>query len=58
MVGNNPVDDMSALETGMEGFLVTDYLENPENRPIDGFRHGTFQELEAFLEALPEIQKR
>ena len=53
MVGNNPVDDMAALETGMAAFLVTDYLENPENKPIDGFRRGTYSELESLLDALP-----
>ena len=37
----------------MAAFLVTDYLENPENKPIDGFRRGTFSELESLLDALP-----
>lgn len=57
MVGNNPVDDMAALQAGMPAILVTDYLENPEGRPIDGYRHGTFQELEAFLAALPPVRQ-
>lgn len=55
MVGNHPVEDMSALQLGLEGFLVTDYLEGPANAPIDGFRHGSFQALTAFLEELPQI---
>lgn len=58
MVGNNPVDDMAALDVGMEAFLVTDYLENPEDRPIDAFRRGTFRELEEFLGALPAVEKQ
>lgn len=57
MIGNNPVDDMAALAVGMEGFLVTDYLENPDNRPIDEFKRGSFQELEACLDALPAAEK-
>ena len=57
MVGNNPVDDMAALDVGLDGFLVTDYLENPDNKPIDGFRHGTFRELEAFLDGLAPAGK-
>ncbi len=57
MVGNNPVDDMAALQAGIAAFLVTDYLENPEGRPIEGYRHGTFRELEAFLAALPPVKQ-
>jgi len=57
MAGNNPVDDMAALQAGIATFLVTDYLENPEGRPIEGYRHGTFRELEAFLAALPPVKQ-
>lgn len=56
MVGNNPVDDMSALQAGIPVFLVTDYLEDPEGRPISGYRHGTFQELRDCLSALPTVK--
>ena len=55
MIGNNPVDDMAALQVGLSGFLVTDYLENPDGLPIDPYRHGTFQDLERFLNALLAI---
>lgn len=54
MVGNNPIEDMAALEVGLEGYLVTDCIENPDGVPIDRYRHGTFAEAEAFLRALPE----
>lgn len=57
MVGNNPVDDMAALQAGVSVFLVTDYLENPDGRPIDGYRHGTFRELEGCLAALPPVEE-
>lgn len=53
MVGNNPVDDMAAAQAGLEVYLVTDYIENPEGLPVDGFPHGSFRELEARLAALP-----
>lgn len=56
MVGNNPVDDMSALRLGLEGYLVTDYLENPDHLPIDGYRRGSFRELEDFLDSLPALK--
>ena len=55
MIGNNPVDDMSALQIGLSGYLVTDYLENPGGLSIEPYRHGTFQELERYLCALPTI---
>lgn len=55
MVGNHPTEDMAALNVGLEGFLVTDYLENPDDVPIEDLRHGDFQALTAFLEALPRL---
>lgn len=55
MIGNNPVDDMSAKEAGLDVWLVTDCLENPGNLPIDAYPHGTFAELESILGALPEL---
>ena len=55
MIGNNPVDDMAALQTEMEAYLVTDYLENSSNLPIDGYTCYTFRELEAALGDLPAL---
>lgn len=55
MVGNNPVDDMAALEVGLPAFLVTDYLENPGNVPVEGFPHGSFRSLDASLAKLPQL---
>lgn len=55
MVGNNPADDMTAREAGMEVYLVTDCLENPKGLPVDAYPRGSFRELEARLAALPEI---
>ena len=53
MVGNNPVDDMAALDAGLRAYLVTDCLENPTGKAIDGFDHGSFRDLEAYLASLP-----
>lgn len=52
MVGNNPVDDMAALEAGMAVYLVTDCVENPAGLPLEAYPHGSFRELEASLEKL------
>ena len=55
MVGNNPVDDMAALQAGLSGYLVTDYIENPDGRSIEAYPHGTFQALVHELERLPAL---
>jgi len=55
MIGNNPVDDMSAQSLGLSVCLVTDYLENPGGLPIDAYPRGTFRELTAYLNALPKL---
>ena len=58
MVGNNPVDDMAALEAGIRAYLVTDCLENPTGRPIDWYTHGFFRDLEAYLSSLPVVERK
>jgi hypothetical protein len=49
---------MCAGELGVETYLVTDYLENEPNMDIEGFRHGSLAELEAYLGALPNLRAR
>lgn len=51
MIGNNPVDDMSALQLGLSGFLLTDYLENETGVDISRYPRGGFPALVEFLEA-------
>ncbi|MCL1846543.1 MAG: HAD family hydrolase [Coriobacteriia bacterium] len=55
MVGNNPVEDMSVAELGTETFLVTDCLESEGEVDITTFRHGSFTELEEYLDSLPDL---
>lgn len=55
MAGNNPVDDMAALQAGISVYLVTDYLENPDGAPIEDYPHGAFRDLAASLERLPAL---
>ena len=55
MVGNNVSDDMSAVELGAEAYLVTDFLENESGADVSAYRHGTFDELEAYLSSLPSV---
>lgn len=55
MVGNNPADDMAAAQLGLQVYLVTDCIENPDGLPVGGYPHGAFRELEASLAALPPL---
>ena len=55
MVGNNPLDDMSAAKLGLDVYLVTDYIENEKGLPIDGFPQGSLESVLAWSEALPEV---
>lgn len=52
MIGNNPVDDGAAREAGLDFYLVTDCIENPNGLPIDGCKHSTFAQLEEYLRGL------
>ena len=54
MVGNNVQEDMVAREVGMEVFLMTDCLLNPENADVTSYPRGSFPELDAFIAALPD----
>lgn len=49
MVGNDTRDDMSAKETGMDVFLLTDCLINTENIDVSVFPNGSFDELLQYL---------
>lgn len=55
MVGNNTVEDMVAEELGMKTFLVTDCIENEQGIDVAKFRHGSLEEMEEYLMALPDI---
>ena len=55
MVGNNPLDDMSAAKLGLDVYLVTDYIENEKGLPIDGFPQGSLASVLAWSKALPEV---
>lgn len=58
MIGNNIHDDMPARDLGMPVYLVTDVLENPQNKPVDDYPHGSFAQLQAFLAALPPVKNK
>ena len=53
MIGNDVREDGCARELGMEVFLVTDHLLNPENLPIDGFAAGSLEDVLRWAKSLP-----
>lgn len=50
MVGNDVREDMVARELGMDVFLVTDCIINPENRDLDDYPHGSWQDFLSYIE--------
>ena len=53
MVGNDVAEDMMAgAKAGLRGFLLTDCLINTPNADIEQYPHGSFEELNAYLDKL------
>ena len=49
MIGNSVGEDIIPTKAlGIESFLVTEFIENPENVDISGFNRGTIEEAEKF----------
>ena len=49
MVGNDVSDDMVAQELGMDVFLVTDCLLNPENKDVSAYPHGSWNDFWEYI---------
>lgn len=56
MVGNNTREDLVALELGLDGYLVTDWLLNPNDFDIESVKHGSIADFLAFAQALPACE--
>ena len=54
MVGNDMVEDLAAAQLGLEVFLVTDNLINPQGADYSEFLHGSREDLAAYLAKLPD----
>ena len=52
MVGNDVREDMVVRELGMDVFLITDYIINVENRDINAFPHGSWEDFRKFIEKI------
>lgn len=56
MVGNNTREDLSAMQLGLDGYLVTDWLLNPNGFDIDSVKHGSMADFLKFVEGLPKCE--
>lgn len=54
MVGNNTREDLAAMKLGLDGYLVTDWLLNPDDFDINTVKHGSMADFLQFVKALPE----
>ena len=50
MIGNDVLDDMVSVNLGMQAFLLTDCLINKENKDINQFCNGSFEDLFKILD--------
>jgi FMN phosphatase YigB (HAD superfamily) len=53
MVGNNTLEDLSAMKLGVDAYLVTDWLLDPVEFPIETVKHGSLADFADFAEQLP-----
>ncbi len=53
MVGNNTREDLAALDLGLDGYLVTDWLLDPEGYDLDSVKHGSLDDFLEFVRGLP-----
>lgn len=55
MVGNDVREDMCAAELGMDTYLLTVHLVNPDQVDINQFKHGSLEDLLSYVERLPAV---
>ncbi len=56
MVGNNTREDLAAMKLGCDGYLVTDWLLDPDGFDIESVKHGSLAQFAQFAEELPECE--
>jgi len=45
MIGNDVREDMIVNKLGIDSYLITDCLLNPDNEDINKYKHGSFEEI-------------
>lgn len=56
MVGNNTREDLACMELGVDAYVVTDHLINPNDFDLNTVKHGTFEEFAQWVTALPNCE--
>ena len=49
-------EDLAAMQLGMDAFLVTDHLINPNDFDVELVKHGSLADFADFAQALPECR--
>ena len=57
MVGNNTLEDLASMKLGVDAYLVTDWLLDPVDFPIESVKHGSLADFAGFAEQLPPVQE-
>lgn len=57
MVGNNTVEDLSAMDAGTDGYLVTDFLLDAVGYNLETVKHGTLEGFADWAETLPICER-
>jgi FMN phosphatase YigB (HAD superfamily) len=55
MVGNNTREDLACCKLGVDAFLVTDWLLDPDGFDYSQMKHGSLEDFYAFVQNLPEL---
>lgn len=55
MVGNNVKEDMIASTMGIDTFLATDCLINPDHDDINQYKNGTIEDFFEYIKQLPHV---
>lgn len=53
MVGNNTKEDLACMELGIDAYLITDHLINPNNFDLETVKHGGFEDFLEWVKSLP-----
>lgn len=56
MVGNNTQEDLAFLDLGVDAYLVTDWLLDPIGFDLDAVKHGSMEQFEEWVDALPSCE--
>lgn len=56
VVGNNTAEDLACLELGMDAFLITDHLLNPNGFDINTVKNGSFMDFVKWIGDLPQCE--